>query len=196
MFNIHYSWLKYVLVVPALFMIIIPARSATLNNLFFLHHSTGDGIIGGGMRATIASYNAAHGTAFAFWDQGYNDAGLRNPEGEFTGSSYNIPNDNTDPDGLYYLWTSVANDAVVCRNTIIANHQVIAFKSCFPVSNIPDAATLGQYKTWYLAMRDVFDQHPDRLFVVMSTPPLHRLATDATQAANARQFADWLKSQE
>jgi hypothetical protein len=55
---------------------------------------------------------------------------------------------------------------------------------------------LNQYKTWYLEMRSVFDQHPDHLFVVMSTPPLHRLATAATQAANARLFANWLKSQE
>lgn len=196
MFKINHSWLKHILVVPALFMLVAPARSATPNNLFFLHHSTGDGLIGGGMRATVASYNSAHGTAFAFWDHGYNDAGLRDPSGEFTGTGYNIPNDNTDPDGLYYLWTSAGDDAVTCRNTIIANHEVIAFKSCFPASNIPDAGTLAQYKTWYLAMRDVFDQHPERLFVVMSTPSLHRLATDATQAANARQFADWLKSQE
>ncbi len=42
----------------------------------------------------------------------------------------------------------------------------------------------------------MFDQHPDKTFVVMSTPPLHRLATDLTQADNARAFANWLKSAE
>jgi hypothetical protein len=42
----------------------------------------------------------------------------------------------------------------------------------------------------------VLDQHPEKVFVVMSTPPLHRLATNLTQADNARAFADWLKSPE
>jgi hypothetical protein len=148
------------------------------------------------MRSTISAYNAAHGTAFAFWDHGYSYDGLHNPAGEDTGTSYGSPTDNTDPDGLYYLFTSSEAEAVACRNLILGNHQVIAFKSCFPASEIPDAATLNQYKTWYLAMRAVFDQRPDRLFVVMSTPPLHRLATSAESAANARTFANWLKSSE
>ena len=43
-------------------------------------------------------------------------------------------------------------------------------------------------------MRSFFDTRPDRVFVVMSTPPLHRKSTNATQAKNARRFADWLKS--
>ncbi|NWF76913.1 MAG: Ig-like domain-containing protein, partial [Nitrospirae bacterium] len=167
----------------------------TLTNLFFLHHSTGDGlIVEGDMRGVISTYNSSHGTQFEFWDHGYNSDGLRNPQGEFTGTNYNIPGDNTDPDGLYNLWTSNETDYVNARNQILNNHEVIAFKSCFPASNIPDAATLAQYQTWYLGMRDFFDTRTDRLFIVMSTPPLHRLATNSTTAANARAFADWLCS--
>ena len=72
--------------------------------------------------------------------------------------------------------------------------EVIAFKSCFPNSAITDTAMLNQYKTWYLEMRSYFDAHPEKLFVVMSTPPLHRLATNTAEASNARAFANWLKS--
>jgi len=166
-----------------------------LTNLFFLHHSTGDGIIvQGNVRGVIASYNAAHGTHYEFWDHGYNGDGLRDPLGNFTGTSYEVPNDNTNPDGLAYLWTGSGSDAVHCRKLILANHQVIAFKSCFPASAIPDAATLNQYKAWYLSMRAFFDTRLGKVFVVMSTPPLHRLATNGTEAKNARRFADWLKS--
>jgi hypothetical protein len=48
-------------------------------------------------------------------------------------------------------------------------------------------------------MRSYFDLHTEKLFVVMSTPPLHRLAiSDPTEAKNiaknARSFANWLKS--
>jgi len=168
---------------------------ATLTNLFFLHHSTGEGlVVEGDMRSVIASYNSSHGTQFEFWDHGYNSDGLRNAQGDVTGTNYNIPGDNTDPDGLYNLWTSTETEYVNARNQILNNHQVIAFKSCFPASDIPDAATLAQYQSWYLGMRDFFDTRTDRLFIVMSNPPLHRLATDATTAANARAFADWLCS--
>jgi hypothetical protein len=166
-----------------------------LTNLFFLHHSTGAGIVfEGDVRGSIRTYNQQHGTSYAFWDHGYNGDGLTNPQGNPTGTNYDIPGDNTDPDGLAYLWTSKAADAVQCRNRVLTNHEVIAFKSCFPASAIPDAATLNQYKTWYLSMRSFFDTRPDRVFVVMSTPPLHRLSTNATEAKNARRFANWLKS--
>jgi len=172
---------------------VLSEANGALTNLFFLHHSTGEGIIEeGDMRGYIATYNAQHGTGYAFWDHGYNSEGLTDPSGVWTGISYDIPDDNTDPDGLHTLWIT-DNGA---RDDIMANHEVIAFKSCFPASAIPDETSLNQYKTWYLEMRDYFDAHLERLFVVMSTPPLHRLSTDTTEADNARAFAHWLKSPE
>lgn len=168
-----------------------------LTNLFFLHHSTGANLINqGGVRNFINNYNSSHSTSFAFWDHGYNSDGLTNAAGEATGTNYSVPSDNTDPDGLHYLWTSSNDDAASCRNQIMAAHQVIAFKSCFPASAITSDDMLQQYKTWYLAMRNYFDTHPEKLFVVMSTPPLHRLATNASEASRARAFANWLKSSE
>lgn len=165
--------------------------------LFFLHHSTGEGIVTqGDVRGAVASHNAENGTSFAFWDHEYNAQGLRNAAGDLTGTNYDIPGDNTDPEGLYMLWTSSEAGWTNARNRILNNYQVIAFKSCFPASAIPDADTLNQYKTWYRAMRDFFDTRTDRTFVVISTPPLHRLATSATEADNARAFAEWLKSDE
>lgn len=165
-----------------------------LTNLFFLHHSTGQGIIGGGVREAVAAYDGAHGTHFEFWDHGYNGDGLTDAAGNATGISYDIPDDNTDPDGLYRLWCGTDAEAAAARNAILEHHGVIAFKSCFPASAIADAATLHQYQDWYLAMRSVFDEHQDHVFVVMSTPPLHRHATNRTEATNARAFANWLKS--
>jgi hypothetical protein len=168
--------------------------SQGVDNLFFLHHSVGQGLIDGGMRDTIAAYNSSHGTSLAFWDHGYNGDGLTDPEGNPTYTSYSVPGDNTDPDGLHALWTSSDTDWVACRNAVLASHELIAFKSCYPASAIPDPATLQQYRDYYLAMRDFFDTQRDRLFVVVSTPPLHRLATNTAEANNARAFANWLKS--
>jgi hypothetical protein len=172
---------------------VVPAavRVEARSNVLFLHHSTGHNLIDQGqMRTCFNNYNADHGTQLAFWDHDYNATGLRNPAGTYAGHSYGIPNDNTDPDGLYFLWT-VPNAA---RDSIIANHEVIAFKSCYPASDIGSDAELAQYQTWYLTMRDFFDLHPEKLFVVMSPPPLHRATTNAADAARARAFSIWLGS--
>jgi hypothetical protein len=172
------------------------ATPGSRNKLFFLHHSVGDGLImEGNIRPVVTSYNNINGTAYTFWDHGYNSDGLRNPAGQFLGTSFPVPNDNTDPDGLHYLFTSSNADAVSARNQMM-EYDVIAFKSCFPSSAIPDQDTLNQRKTWYLEMRNFFDLHPEKIFVVMSSPPLHRLDTNSTDAANARAFANWLKSSE
>lgn len=169
--------------------------AAVPTNLFFLHHSTGDGfVVQGNMRGYIKKYNTKNKTTFQFWDHGYNGDGLRNPAGQSTGTSYEIPDDNTDPIGLYRLWAKNDAQARYSRDLILANHQVIAFKSCFPASCVPDTATLNQYKKWYMAIRKLVDKRKDRVFVVMSTPPLHRLSTNPVEAANARAFANWLKS--
>jgi hypothetical protein len=162
-------------------------------SLFFLHHSTGRNLLDEGVvRDWIATYNTSRDLTFGLWDHDYNAIGLRDPEGRDLGWGYDIPGDNTDPDGLWILWTT-ANAA---RDSILANHDVIAFKSCFPASAIGSEAELAQRQAWYLDMRDVFDLHPDRIFVVVTQPPLHRLATDLDDADRARAFADWLKSDE
>ncbi|MDO9543156.1 MAG: hypothetical protein Q7J98_12670 [Kiritimatiellia bacterium] len=176
-------------------MALSAGHAQDLTNLFFLHHSVGNGlVVTGNMRETIAAYNSTWGTHYGFWDHGYNSDGLRNPAGEETGTNYDVPDDNTDPDGLFYLWTSSGAEYAACRERIIANHQVIAFKSCYPASHIDNEDTLNTYKNYYLVMREFFALYPQRLFVVMSTPPLHRLDTNATEGYYARAFADWLKS--
>jgi len=167
------------------------AAAEPLTNLFMLHHSTGRNLIDeGAVRDWIDDYNIAQGTAFEFWDHDYNEIGLTNPDGTKLGTSYDIPDDNTDPEGLLTLWTT-SNDA---RDLILDGHEVIAFKSCYPASDIGSDTELEARKTWYLSMRDVFDQFPEKIFIVMSQPPRHRLATNKDDADRARAFADWLKS--
>jgi hypothetical protein len=78
----------------------------------------------------------------------------------------------------------------------VVQHEVIAFKSCFPNSAVKSDEMQEQFQTWYLQMRDVMDQHPDHVFVLVTSPPLHPLATDADEARRARAIADWLKSDE
>jgi len=176
-----------------LLLLLGAGASLAANNIFFLHHSTGRNLIEeGDVRGSVQAYNTARDAQIGFWDHDYNYIGLRNPSGAYLGYSYNIPGDNTYPDGLHQLWTT-SNSA---RAAILENHQIIAFKSCYPACDITSDAQLQQYKTWYLQMRDVFDQYPHKVFVIISPPPRHRLATSATTAARARDFANWLGSAE
>ena len=75
---------------------------------------------------------------------------------------------------------------------------IIMFKSCFPNSALagnpndppnPNGwLTVGHAKWVYNQILQYFGQHPEKLFVVITAPPL----TDGTYAANARAFNQWL----
>lgn len=160
-------------------------------NVVFLHHSTGEHLIEqGGVRALFTE------AGFDFWDHDYTWPGLRRPDGSETGYSYQIPDDNTDPDGLANLFAQSVYPLPLNALSGLLQHEVIVFKSCFPASNITSDDQLQQYKNWYLGMRAVMDAHPDRVFVVMSPPPLHPAETTPEIAARARAFANWLTSDE
>jgi len=77
-------------------------------------------------------------------------------------------------------------------------NQVIIFKSCFPNSDLegnpndpPDPEgwlSVGHAKYVYNNLLNYFSTRPDKLFVVITAPPL----SDGTHAANARAFNNWL----
>ena len=45
-------------------------------------------------------------------------------------------------------------------------------------------------------MRDTMDQHPDRVFILVTPPPLNPAETSPEAAQRARAIANWLKSEE
>ncbi|MFZ5820147.1 MAG: hypothetical protein ACOYYJ_09605 [Chloroflexota bacterium] len=77
-------------------------------------------------------------------------------------------------------------------------NQVIMFKSCFPNSELGGSPndppgeyedmTVGGAKYVYNTILQYFATRPDKLFVVITAPPL----SDGTYAANARAFNNWL----
>lgn len=160
-------------------------------NAIFLHHSTGRNLIRQGeVRERLTE------AGFQFWDHDYNYEGLIRPDGTRTGYSYGIPNDNTNPDGFARLFAQRVYGFPLNAFSGLMQHEVIAFKSCFPASRITSDEQLAEYKAYYLNIREVMDQHRDRIFIVVTPPPLNPAATDAETAARARAFANWLKSDE
>jgi hypothetical protein len=90
---------------------------------------------------------------------------------------------------------------------LIAEYDVVIMKHCFPASDVledmgkADPSSPRQspenYRAIYRLLRSVFDQNPDKLFVVWTLPPRHRLfkPADGDRDANATRataFSKWL----
>jgi hypothetical protein len=161
-------------------------------NIIFLHHSTGENLImQGGVRERFAQ------AGYDFWDHSYNDQGLRDPTGKYTGYSYIVPRDNTDPDGMARIFSQRAYDLPINTLSGLLQHEVIIIKSCFaPANNIKSDEQLETYKSWYLGIRNTMDRYPGKVFVIITSPPLNPAETNPEEATRARAFADWLKSEE
>ncbi len=78
------------------------------------------------------------------------------------------------------------------------DNEIIMFKSCFPNSDLegkpndPPSAdgwfSVGHAKYVYNELLNFFQAHPDKLFIIITAPPL----SDPSNAANARAFNLWL----
>ena len=85
-------------------------------------------------------------------------------------------------------------------------NEIILFKSCYPNSQLsgnPDdppadvadntsALTVAEAKRIYLDTLTYFATRQDKLFVAITAPPLTQNTSDASHAANARAFNNWL----
>ncbi|MDY7041255.1 MAG: hypothetical protein SVX38_10375, partial [Chloroflexota bacterium] len=146
-------------------------------NIIFLHHSTGRALIAeGNVRPLFTELG------YQFWDHDYNHEGLVRPDGKAALANYRIPGNgsagNTDVDGLAALFSQPVTHPPQNAFSRLLQHEVIITKSCFPNSAIKNDEMEKQFQNWYLDIRNVVDQHPDRVFILVTTPPLHPLATN------------------
>jgi len=168
-----------------------PARAQTPTRIIFLHHSCGENLINqGGVREGLTA------RGHEFWDHGYNGEGLRRADGSYTGSNFDVPGDNTDPDGFAAIFSQPLHDPPDNTFSHLMQYDVIAFKSCFPTSNIGDDEQLNQYKSYYRTIRDRIDQYPSKLFIIVTQPPQVPGASTPDEARRARAWTRWLQSNE
>lgn len=187
------NWLKHRLASP------LPVENEPLESggvyedVIFLHHSVGRNLIEQGNVRSLFTQ-----AGYQFWDHDYNTIGLTRPDGTRTHTSYGIPGGdgggNTDPEGLAAMFAQPVHDPPDNAFSRLLQHEVLIFKSCFPNSAITGDDMLEQQKRWYLQIREVIDQHPDKLFIFLTSPPLHPAATTQEEAARARALANWLAS--
>lgn len=186
------------------------ASPATVTKYVFVHHSTGDAWLQdgyGGLAHSLSNNNYFVSDTNYGWG----------PDG--IGNSTDIGHWWTwfrGPSASTYTAALYANTGINSSYArALANpggeNEVIMFKSCFPNSAVGGAPTdavppigsnslkgnsgpltVGNAKGIYLDLLPYFAIRPDKMFVVIVSPPLVSGETNATQANNARYLANWL----
>lgn len=160
-------------------------------NVVFLHHSVGENLI-----TQTDLRKQLTGAGLDLWDHDYNYYGLNDLNGNPTGYNYWIPDDNTDPDGLAKLFSQKVYGLPVNGISGLMQHEVIVFKSCFTGNAVMDDAQLEAQMGYYETMHAFIAQHPEKLFILLTTPPLNSAEADSAMAARNRRMADWLLSED
>ena len=179
----------HVFVLALLLTSALSAQAQSPVRIIFLHHSCGHNLIEQG---DVRQGLTARG--YEFYDHGYNGDGLRLADGSYTGTHFDVPGDNTNPDGLAEIFSQPLHDPPDNAFSHLMAYDVIAFKSCFPVSNIESDRQLRRYQSHYTSIRDRMDQYPEKLFIIVTQPPQVPGASNSRQARRARELAQWLQS--
>lgn len=195
-----------------------PPPSTTVK-LIFIHHSCGQNWIedsNGGLGISLMNNNyfvsdTNYGWGPADTDAGYENIGDHTDIGQWY-SWFAGPNAATYLSALY---TEYGQNSTYSRISTDpgGENEIIMFKSCFPNSQLggsPDDPptegdnplrgqnsssefhTVANAKGIYNDILAYFATRQDKLFVVITAPPLRQRETDAEHAANARAFNDWL----
>jgi hypothetical protein len=191
--------LGLILITPSLVRALAdnPSPPANTVKLIFIHHSCGENWLAGnhgGLGRALAKNNYfASDTNYGWGPDGIGDrTDITDWPEWFTG-----PNSSRYLKALYKEsgkhspYTRTLSDPG-------GENQIIMFKSCFPNSNLEgrptdppargDGLTVSNAKAIYKELLTYFATRPDKLFIVITAPPLQ----DKSHAANARAFNTWL----
>lgn len=112
-------------------------------------------------------------------------------------SNQNICNPSSPSDDCFGNWSRLLTNPG-------GENEIIMFKSCFPNSDLygnpndpplaepDDSYTVANAKAVYNEILTYFATRQDKLFIVITAPPLQESETAPERAANARAFNNWL----
>jgi uncharacterized repeat protein (TIGR01451 family) len=189
-----------------------PTSPTTPVRLIFIHHSTGGNWLAddnGGLGIALMNNNYYVSDTNYGW--GPYDFDVDNGEriGDHTDIS-DWPHWFTGPHRDTYLAALYAESGQHPSgyySRLASNpggeNQIIMFKSCFPNSDLDGSPNdpptqwwtdlnVGSAKYVYNDLLQYFATRQDKLFVVITAPPLRSGGTTPEHAANARAFNDWL----
>ncbi|MGB8983319.1 MAG: hypothetical protein WCC12_15695, partial [Anaerolineales bacterium] len=203
------TWLRLMPFVLAMLLISVAASPVPLQagdssipptqtvKLIFIHHSTGSNWLAdgyGNLGQTLGQNNYfVSDTNYGWGSTGIGDSTDIPHWIEWFASSHTptYMNELFNESGTHSSYTRTLADPG-------GENQVVMFKSCYPNSALGGnpgdpagdhaAMTVAGAKYVYNTILDYFGSRPDKMFVVITAPPLR----DGTYAANARAFNLWL----
>jgi len=161
------------------------------NRLVFVHHSVGRNWLSqGGLRDSLM----ARGIAVRSISRG-------TTLGEETDMCHWVPKFQSEIDRIIKF-----DHAPNIPFSGPEENDIIMFKSCYPNSNVmagnegegsatDSTATLANYRAVMAELEPVLAAHPGKKFVYVTSPPLIPERTTSENAARARQFNEWVKSE-
>ncbi|HOA08601.1 MAG TPA: hypothetical protein PLE16_02660 [Spirochaetota bacterium] len=165
---------------------VTPPSSAV--RLIFIHHSCGQNWLAdgnGNLRAELNANNYYVSESNYGWD-----AETEDNLGDSTNTE-NWPEWFNNTKMPYVYASTYASDS---NSSSISNpggeNEIIMFKSCYPLSEV--GSGISDEKAYYNTIRDYFENHPDKLFILI-TPPGE---SNVSSAALTRQLCSWLIDEE
>jgi hypothetical protein len=193
-----------------------PSAPSETVKLIFIHHSSGENWLAdwsGGLGQALADNNYFVSDTNYGW--GPEDSSIGGAIGDYTdiGHWWNWFQGPSSGAIMQAVYTEGEPHAEYARlgEDPGGENEIVMFKSCFPNSALgggpydPPAAganplqgmdsgsgehTVGNAKRIYVDLLKYFSAHTDKLFIVITAPPL--IESSPEQAANARAFNTWL----
>lgn len=190
-------------------------QAETTDDLVFIHHSCGFNWLNDGLNAALVAKD--------YIDERndiYYSVDVTNDEDRPNSISGNA-GDSTDMQH-WILWFNDYLEHIKAHDAANGENKIIMFKSCYPNSGITEdgsepgdpflsTRSLVNYKAifrhqsgtgntysnegyTYKPLEDIFAENPDTLFIYVTSPPLCKTCTNSADAARARTFNNWVKT--
>ncbi|MEX1307764.1 MAG: hypothetical protein AB1Z19_04480, partial [Eubacteriales bacterium] len=139
----------------------LPAEGDTVN-LIFIHHSVGENWLNDGLCEMLNANNIHVSDTYYGWSD----------MGDYTDTE-DWPrwfNDDVMPNVYHKLDTETASNGIAPGE---GENTIIMFKSCFPNSEV--GKSIDDEKAIYDSLLSYFAKHPDKMFVLITSPPMQKI---------------------
>lgn len=195
-------------VLITLLLISCNSKQTEMENIIFLHHSTGQRIWIGETNRYIFRLTKRNDVQnyFKNWNKKHKSNYVITERAFPAATPYGWKN---DPYDYYNIWVKNAGDKPYMNEPTLEiltrEYDVIIYKHCYPVSNImedtgnPDINSeerrIENYKLQYLALKSKMQEFPDNKFIIWT--PAVQVQNNLTleEAQRTQSFYRWMKEE-
>ncbi len=164
-----------------------------MKSVLFIHRSVGRNLINDGKMYDLTMQISPN---FALSDYDQNLDLLRDNISVIPRKlGLSFPGGDTKPADYAAIFSNTVDPTYKRILDFALRYDVVVLKSCYPNSNIKNDEQLEAIKNQYLSVIQFFTSRTDKQLILLTTPPLRHLRTNAAAAKRARQLATWLSTQ-